>query len=152
MDLTYDRFRDRYLISDPGLFRFRSALRGTITVVMTTVVLYYLSSFGHKPFLLALVGAMMAMNGALMGDDRTVREQKVTALLNPVFGSVSLDLGVVVFPYKALSIVILLAFTFGAISIRRYGVRWTTLGAIGYTAYFSALFFKVPIDQMLFVV
>lgn len=94
----------------------------------------------------------MAMNGALMGDDRTIREQKVTALLNPVFGSVSLIFGVLVFPYRAFSIVILLVFTFGAIYIRRYGVRWTTLGAIGYTAYFSALFFKVPLDQMWFVV
>jgi uncharacterized membrane protein YccC len=151
-NLTYDRVRDRYLISDPGLFRLRSALRGTITVCVTTFALYTLSSYGHKPFLFALVGAMMAMNGALMGDDRTVREQKVTALLTPVISAVSLAFGVLLFPYRIPSIVVLLVFTFGAIFIRRYGVRWTTLGAISYTAYFAALFFKVPFDQMVFVV
>ncbi len=121
-------------------------------MIVTTIVLYYLSTFGHRPFLLALVGATMAMNGALMGDDRTIREQKVTALLNPTISSLSLALGVLAHPSQAVSMILLLVFTFGAIFIRRYGVRWTTLGAIAYTAYFSALFFKVPLDQMMFVI
>ena len=152
MNLTYDRIRDQFLISDPGLFRLRSAVRGTLTVVFATVALYYLSTYGHKPFLLALVGAMLAMNGSLAADDRTVREQKITALLNPLVAVVSTVIGTLAMPYREAAISLLLVFTFVTILIRRYGPRYTALGAIAYTAYFAALFFKVPIEDMAFVV
>lgn len=152
MDLTYDRLRDHFLISDPGLFRLRAAIRGTITVLLSSAVLFYLSFYGHRPFLLALVGALMAMTGAFSADDRTIRAQKVTALWLPFVAAVSVAIGTFVLPWRAVAIVILLLFTFIAIDIRKYGPRWTTLGGIGYSSYFAALFFKVPPDQMWFVI
>ena len=152
INLHDSRFRDRFLISDPGLFRLRSAIRGTLTVLLSSFVLWELSEFGHRPFVLGLVGAMLAMNGAMIADDRTVREQKTTFLLIPVFAAVSLAVGVLLSPWHEVVLATLFVFTFSAIYVRRFGSRWNTLGGMAYTAYFSSIFFKVPLDQMGFVV
>ncbi len=149
---TTKAIRDHFLIADPGLFRFRAAVRGTITVLLSVFVLWELSEFGHRPFILGLVGAMIAMNGAMAGDDRTIREQKTTALLLIPIACLGLMLGVALSPWHYVTLFVLLCFTFGAIFIRRYGVRWTNLGGVAYTTFFASIFFRVPIDQTGFVV
>lgn len=152
INLHDSRLRDRFLISDPGLFRLRSAIRGTVTVLLSSFVLWEISEFGHRPFVLGLVGAMLAMNGAMIADDRTIREQKTTFLLIPIFAAASLALGVLLSPWHYVVLLVLLLFTFGAIYVRQFGSRWNTLGGMAYTAFFSSIFFKVPLDQMGFVV
>jgi len=152
MNLSNSKIRDRFLIADPGLFRLRSAVRGTITVLLSTAVLWDLSESGHRPFLLALVGALLAMTGAMLSDARTIREQKITALLIPPFAAVSLVLGVLLSPWHSVVLVMLLVFTFGAVYVRQFGARWASLGGMAYTAFFSSIFFKVPTEQASFVV
>ncbi len=151
MNLSYDRVRDHFLVSDPGLFRLRAAVRGTITVILSSAVLFYLSSYGHRPFLLALIGALTALTGAFATDDRTIREQKVTAIFLPIVAAMAIAIGAAVAPWRSVAVAILLVFTYGAIDVRKYGPRWSTLGGIGYMSYFTALFFKVPVDQISFV-
>lgn len=146
--MTYDRLRDFFLIHDPGLFRLRAALRGTLACVLSAATLYILASDLHRSFLLALVGALVVMNGALSTDDRTVREQRVTQALLPLFSAVPTVIGAFALPFRWIAVLLLLVFTFFAIDARKYGQRWNTLGGIAYVSYFSALFFKVPIDQI----
>ncbi len=110
-----------------------------------------MSESEHRPFVLGLIGAMLVMNGAMVADDRTVQEQKITALLIAPIASISLMLGVFAAEWHAVVLIALLVFTFIGIYVRQFGSRWTTLGGMAYTAFFSSVFFRVPIDQTWFV-
>lgn len=149
---TYDKLRDLVLISDPGFFRLRAALRGVLAVLLSVFILWEISEFGHRPFLFGLVGAMIAMNGSMAADDRTVRQQKLTALLIIPCSIFGLGLGVLLSPWHYVTLGALLLFTFVGIFLRKYGVRWTNLGGVLYTTFFASIFFRVPQDQTSFVV
>ena len=152
IELFLTRLRDFFLINDPGLMRLRSAIRGTLTVAVSFLALWRLSIFSHQSMFMAFVGVMMAQLGAIGINDAKVRDQKKTTLLVPFTASAALIVGVLVEPWKWVSIGILFVMTFLAIYIRKFGARGAGIGLLSYFAYFASIFFKVPKSALAFVV
>jgi hypothetical protein len=134
---------NRFLLFDPGLINFKSALRGTLAVVLSFFAMSSLAQSFHQPSSLAFVAVIVAMMSSLTVSDATQAEQKRTFFFMILPAAAGFALCVLAEPWPALRVVGFLSITFMAVYARRFGPRGSSLGMVSYMAYFCPLFFPV---------
>ncbi|MEO6525549.1 MAG: FUSC family protein [Gemmatimonadaceae bacterium] len=139
--------RDRIVGADPGRYALRIALRATISLGLSAVVLLALATRFGQPSSVALVGAQIAMmvSSGIMDPHATQRWTFVFAVLAAA-GAVAL--AALVQPIPWLSAALLCAITFSAVWARGAGPRGVAAGLLAFMGYFSALFLGAAPSQL----
>jgi uncharacterized membrane protein YccC len=136
---------DRVIASDPGLTRLATAVRTTLSVALTVVVVGVVASvYGFSPSVIVLA-AIVAMQVAVAVNDPHPRR---TMLLVPIPGAIAATLATLVVGHGFLGDVVFLIVLFVAVAIRARGPRWTAFGTIAMITYFLTLFFQVPFAEL----
>lgn len=144
--------RDRFIASDPGWARLRVGIRAVVAVGSSLVLEAGLASvLGGSRLLGALLGAVVAMlmSTGIREVSRTVIAR--TGLASPIAAAIGVLLGVVTAQQHPLGLLTFVAVSFVAVWIRRFGVRWFTLGFLLWQGFFFALFLHPPISQLPFL-
>ncbi|WIX83016.1 hypothetical protein QRX50_20760 [Amycolatopsis carbonis] len=124
--------RDRFIASDPGLLRLFSALSTVFAVVLTLGVLA--AARAGVPILVA--GALTAMVTTVAVTEPRLRDQALTLIAGVPVALATMALGSVLTPYRVLADAVFVVLIFGAIHIRRFGPRATTLGIFVFQLFF----------------
>jgi hypothetical protein len=85
----YQRARTWTVGSDPGLLRLRMAIRTTIALACSLLVMYVLTSAARQPLTVALLGAVITMIAARSVTEPDPRQQRITMALLPVPAALS---------------------------------------------------------------
>jgi hypothetical protein len=137
----YRQLNNRLLTFDPGYLNLRSAVRGTLAVTASYFVMAAMAkAFGSTPTL-SFLAVLMTMMTVIVVTDSKMADQKITTLLVPWPAAVAAVLSVALAPWAQARLVVFLLLTFIAVSIRRFGPRWTGIGIVSFMAYFATLFF-----------
>lgn len=142
-------WRDALVASDPGRIGLRMGLRATVAAALITAVLALLGHLLHVPVTAGIAGIMMGMMGAAIVNDPTPRRQAVTLALVAPCSGIALALGTLLAPDHRIAALVLLAVTFASVYLRRYGLRWTTLGLMAFFGYFFAVFLHLTAKSLL---
>jgi uncharacterized membrane protein YccC len=136
---------DRVIASDPGLTRLATAVRTTLSVALTVVVVGIVGTvYGFSPSVV-VVAAIVAMQIAVAVNDPHPR---ATTLLVPIPGAIGAVLATLVAGHGFLGDVVFLIVLFVAVAIRARGPRWTAFGTILMITYFLALFFQARFAEL----
>jgi hypothetical protein len=73
------RLRDGIVAGDPGRFGLRTALRASISLAVSAILLYRVGAPLGSPMLLAILGGEVAMMSSSSVGDPTLGAQRVTA-------------------------------------------------------------------------
>ncbi|RYZ54099.1 MAG: hypothetical protein EOP07_16610 [Proteobacteria bacterium] len=137
----YRQLNNRLLTFDPGYLNLRSAFRGTLAVTASYFVMAALAkAFGSTPTL-SFLAVLMTMMTVIVVNDSKLADQKITTLLVPWPAATTAVLSVALAPWAHARLAVFLIITFLAVSIRRFGPRWTGIGIVSFMAYFATLFF-----------
>lgn len=139
------KFVEYFFSYDPGLSRMRLAIRTTLSTAFSAFILSYIADLVHQPVTMVFIGISVALYGALMINDPSIKDQKITTFLLPIPASICLIIGTFAAPYHYFSIILFLFLTFGCVSGRRYGPRFIALSMVGFMSYFGAIYFKAQI-------
>jgi uncharacterized membrane protein YccC len=134
------RLRDRVIAADPGRFGLRTALRASISLAVSAILLYRFGAPLGSPLLLAIVGGEVAMMSSSSVGDPTLGAQRLTLLLSVLGSIVAVGLASLVSPFPALAIVVLCALVFGVVLARKIGPRGMAVGLLAFMGYFLALY------------
>ena len=146
----FDWILNRVLRIDPGFVNLVNAVRGTLAVVASFLVLSFLAKTLGQPPTVAFVGVMMAMNASMFVRDASRKQQLATMLLVPVPASLGFTASVALGDHPQLRVAGLMAVIFFAVIVRRWGMRWFGLGTVLFMAYFLPLFFPIHVDAIPF--
>lgn len=144
--------RDRFIASDPGLFRLRKGLAAMLGVGTTAVVELVVFALMRVPMSEALrpvmLGAMIAMSTITQ-----VRENGRKATIwvcagIPVAAAVGFVSAALADPVHPLLLALFVLISFFAVWVRRFGPRWSTRGFVAWQAYFFTLFIKPPTSML----
>ncbi|WP_024794818.1 FUSC family protein [Tomitella biformata] len=135
-------------ISDPGRVRVRDAWAAALSVCLAIVAMALTSIVLEQKLDTITVSGFMAMQGALMVKDRTLREREITTalLLAPAIAGVSVA-AVLNAHWLAEDVGLVLA-VFVAVWVRRFGPRGTALGMVGFFGYFFGLLTHATVDAL----
>ncbi len=140
--------RDRFIASDPGLFRLRRGLGAVIAVSTTALlevrVLGALGLTGGALILPVLLGAVMAMVGATSVRELTRGDIGRAGLWLPPAAAVGFTAGTLAHPSAPLALSVFVGTTFVAVWVRRFGPRWFARGFLLWEGYFFTLFIGPP--------
>lgn len=125
---------------DPTGQNFRSAIRGTIAVVLS-----YFAGIMFSP-ILGFLGGIVALLTSVLDLDASPETQKKTTLLKIPLALISLTAGILLSSHHEVQLLIFVVATFLALYLRRWGLRWIALGMIIFMSYFLPLFF--PLDKV----
>lgn len=143
-----ERAWDWLLGSDPGLLRLQMAVETVLTLAVSLLVLFLLTSATGQPLTVALLGVVIAMMSAMAINDPDPRQQRITMALLPLPAAVAVTLGAVLATHRVAGDVIFVAIMFGAVYARRFGGRGMALGMVAFMTYFFALFLGATIGQV----
>lgn len=144
----YRRARAWTLGSDPGLLRLRLAIRTTIALACSLLVMYALTSMAHQPLTVALLGAVITMIAARSVNEPDPRQQRITMALLPVPAALSIAVAALLSPYQVISDIVFVVVVFVAVYIRRFGARGRALGMVAFMAYFFNLFLRAGVHEL----
>ncbi|MFE4991560.1 FUSC family protein [Streptomyces mirabilis] len=149
---------DRYLGSDPGGERVRTAANGAIAVLAAIGASALLDANFHMfevaasvpgagvinhlaPLLVLILGASVALTASFVVGERTVRARAVTSLIACLGMWAGLSLAIVVHPHRFVGLVLLVVVPAVGAWFRRYGARAFATGFpihVGYLIGFLA--------------
>lgn len=141
-------WRDWLLTSDPGLSRFRFAARITLSVVLALLVLLAFTRAVGQGLPVMLLGVIVSMLSAATVNDPEPRQQRLTMLLMPLSAAAAVTLGALLAPSRYLGDAGFVGVMFAAVYIRRFGPRGFALGMLAFIPYFFALFLRVTVSQL----
>jgi uncharacterized membrane protein YgaE (UPF0421/DUF939 family) len=153
---------DRFLGSDPGLNRLRTAAQTVITIALALVVERVFvaithpmrvptgpgatasaAAANHAHLVIALmIGAVIGMLSTFTVHDATVRGQVITMLLMPVFMVPALTIGMVLGEHHYLSLAVLTLLMGVGTYLRRFGPRGFMAGNLLFMGDFFGLFLR----------
>lgn len=133
---------NRFIASDPALRRLRTAVRVTLSVVVTLAVMFPLLTWWGRPLSSVIVGAIVAIQSSVAVNDPTERARRITTLLMPLPACASLLVATLTRAVPVVQVLAFLVVIFVATYIRRFGPRWFALGFVGFFGYFFAMFLK----------
>ena len=146
------RATDKVVASDPGMGRLQMA--GNTAVAMATAlgVEYLLATAvnaGAQGTLIAmLLGAVMAMMGAMGLASGSAPEKVRTAVFFPVAIGVGMLAGVAVGGNHVLMLVVFVVVMFAAVFVRRIGPAFFFYGLMGWMGYFFASFLGATLAML----
>jgi hypothetical protein len=142
------RVRDRLLIADPGLVRLDAAVRTTVAVMLTTVLLLWIVGSHSGAQVLVLVGGLSSWISAIPVNDVNLSDRRLTTALIPIPAIAGLALSTAMAGEALREDIVFLIVLFVSVYVRRYGQRFVALGAVGTFAYFFGLFIGTQPAQL----
>jgi short-subunit dehydrogenase involved in D-alanine esterification of teichoic acids len=88
--LSFERARNWWIGSDPGLLRLRSAVRTTAALACSLVLLSLLTKATGQPLTVALLGVVITMIAARSVNEPDPHQQRITMALLPVPGVIAM--------------------------------------------------------------
>ncbi|HRO68169.1 MAG TPA: hypothetical protein PL182_11440, partial [Pseudobdellovibrionaceae bacterium] len=146
--IDLQRLQNQVLVRDPAFQALRNALRGTVTIVVSFLLLSFLAKAWHQAPTLAFVGVLVAMMSSMLVADATVKQQKLTLLWMVFPAAIGLSGSILLAPSPPWRLGFFLAVTFLAVVTRRHGPRATALGFMAFMSYVSAMLFPIKIDSL----
>jgi uncharacterized membrane protein YccC len=144
----YQRAQTWTVGSDPGLLRLRMAVRTTIALACSLLIMYVLTSEAQQPLTVALLGAVITMIAARSVTEPDPRQQRITMALLPVPAALSSTVAALLTPYQLASDIVFVVVVFIAVYIRRFGARGRALGMVAFMAYFFNLFLRAGVHEL----
>ncbi|MEN3793842.1 FUSC family protein [Fulvimarina sp. MAC3] len=132
----------RIATSDPSRARLRMALRTTLTVIGVGIALALAHLIHPLPFTAYGVGIVTALQGALAVRDIGTRQRAITRFWCGLAGLASIGVVTLLLPVQAGVEMWFLVVIFGAVYIRRFGVRWNAVGMYAFMCTFIAGYLK----------
>lgn len=148
MTQRFRRARTWTIGSDPGLLRLRLAIRTTIALACSLLLMYALTSAAHQPLTVALLGAMITMIAARSVNEPDPRRQRITMALLPLPAALSISAAALLSPYQLLTDIVFVVVVFVAVYVRRFGARGQALGMVAFMAYFFNLFLHAGVHEL----
>lgn len=147
--------RDRFIASDPGLFRLRRGLGAVIAVASTGLLEYWLLGAvglaGQAVVLPVMLGAVMAMVSVVAVRELSRRSIAWVSLWAPVASAIGFTSGTLAHPRPLLAIGAFVVASFLAVWVRRFGARWFARGFMMWQGYFFTLFIGPPVSLLPFL-
>ncbi|MEP6979506.1 MAG: FUSC family protein [Nakamurella sp.] len=141
--------RDRFVASDPGRSRQRTAVRAFVGVGSTLLAEWGVAGLlGHPPKLMILFGGVLAMLLTTGVKDATRTATTATVATGTGLALVSASFGVLIAPHRLPSLIGFVAVSFVAVWMRRFGPRWFALGFLFWQSYFFTLFLQAPLTEL----
>lgn len=142
------RVRTWVIGSDPGLVRLHSAIRTTMALGLSLLVLFAVASAAGQPLTVAVLGAVVAMVSARAVNEPDARSRRITLALLPLPATAALVAATLLDPFKAIADAVFVAITFSAVYARRFGSRGTALGMVTVMSYFFTLFLEAKVSEL----
>ncbi|MFI8931555.1 FUSC family protein [Streptomyces sp. NPDC053474] len=135
---------DRFLASDPGLIRLRSALSTVGAVGLTLGALAALDA----PVPILVTGALTAMVSTAAVTEPRPRDQALTLASGVPVALAVVAVGSALAPHRVVADVVFVLLIFAALYIRRLGPRATTLGVFAFQLFFVTQFVNTRVEQL----
>ncbi|GHC83134.1 FUSC family protein [Streptomyces flavofungini] len=135
---------DRFLASDPGLIRLRSALSTVCAVGLTLGALAALDA----PVSILVTGALTAMVSTAAVTEPRPRDQALTLATGVPVALAAIAVGSALAPHRVTADVVFVLLIFAALYIRRLGPRATTLGIFAFQLFFVTQFVNTRVGQL----
>jgi Fusaric acid resistance protein-like len=146
--LFFERARNWWIGSDPGLLRLRSAVRTTAALACSLVLLSLLTKATGQPLTVALLGVVITMIAARSVNEPDPQQQRITMALLPVPGALSITAATLLAPHPIVADVVFVAVVFCAVYIRRFGARGRALGMVAFMSYFMTLYLRAGLSEL----
>ncbi|MEZ0349488.1 FUSC family protein [Mycobacterium sp. pR1184] len=144
----YERARNWWIGSDPGLLRLRMATRTTAALACSLGMLFVLTRATGQPLTVALLGVVITMIAARSVNEPDPRQQRITMALLPVPAALSITAAAVLAPYPVAADVVFVAVVFAAVYVRRFGPRGRALGMVAFMAFFFTLYLRASLSEL----
>ncbi len=148
MMVLYERARNWWISSDPGLLRLRSATRTTAALGCSLLILYVVTGATGQPLTVALLGVTITMVASRSVNEPDPRRQRITMALLPVPAALAITIAALLAPHTVVSDVVFVVIVFAAVYVRRFGPRGRALGMVAFMAYFFTLYLKAGISEL----
>ncbi|OBA61616.1 hypothetical protein A5647_10295 [Mycobacterium sp. 1100029.7] len=146
--VLYERARNWWIGSDPGLLRLRMATRTTAALACSLAMLFVLTRATHQPLTVALLGVVITMIAARSVNEPDPRRQRNTMALLPVPAALSITAAALLADHTVAADAVFVVVVFVAVYIRRYGPRGRALGMVAFMAYFFTLYLRARISEL----
>ena len=146
--VLYERARNWWIGSDPGLLRLRMAIRTTAALACSLAMLYLLTRATGQPLTVALLGVLITMIAGRSVNEPDPRRQRITMALLPVPAALSITAAALLATHKIAADVVFVAIVFGAVYARRFGPRGRALGMVAFMAYFFTLYLRASPSEL----
>ena len=140
--------RERLAAVDPGGFAARTALRASLALAASALLLLAFGRPYGDPVLLAIVGGEVAMMTSASVADPSLGAQRITLLLCVIASAAAIILATLVAPVPWLAIVVLCVLVFVVVYMRRFGPRGSAVGLLAFMGYFLALYVGAKASQL----
>ncbi|QLL08270.1 FUSC family protein [Mycobacterium vicinigordonae] len=144
----YQRARTWTIGSDPGLLRLRLAIRTTLALGCSLLVMFLLTRATGQPLTVALLGAVITMVAARSVNEPDPREQRITMAMLPLPAALSIVVATLLAPHRIAGDAVFVAVVFVAVYVRRFGARGRALGMVGFMAYFFTLYLRAGVREV----
>lgn len=141
--------RDRVVASDPAFSRLRMALRAMLPLFITGGCLGGFQLFVHAlPIASFGLGMVIALTGSMIIRNGTSLGQLISRAYAAVAAVVSVLVASLLAPWPVAAYCMFMLVIFGAVYIRRFGMRWFSVGMIGFMAYFMGDYLRPQLSDM----
>ena len=144
----YERARNWWTGSDPGLLRLRMATRTTAALACALAILFLLTRAAGQPLTVALLGVVITVIAARSVNEPDPHRQRITMALLPLPAALSIAAAALLAPHKVASDAVFVVVVFGAVYIRRFGPRGRALGMVAFMSYFFTLYLRANISEL----
>ncbi|BDB40495.1 FUSC family protein [Mycobacterium kiyosense] len=144
----YQRAQTWTIGSDPGLLRLRLAIRTTLALGCSLLVMFVLTRATGQPLTVALLGAVITMVASRSVNEPDPREQRITMALLPLPAALSIVVATLLAPHRLAGDIVFVVVVFIAVYIRRFGARGRALGMVGFMAYFFTLYLRAGVHEV----
>ncbi|BBY22832.1 hypothetical protein MSTO_30370 [Mycobacterium stomatepiae] len=144
----YERARNWWIGSDPGLLRLRMATRTTAALACSLAMLFVLTRATGQPLAVALLGVVITMIAARSVNEPDPRQQRITMALLPVPAALSITAAALLAPHPVAADAAFVVVVFAAVYVRRFGPRGRALGMVAFMAYFFTLYLRASISEL----
>jgi hypothetical protein len=146
--MRYERARNWWIGSDPGLLRLRAATRTTASLACSLGILYLLTRATGQPLTVALLGVIITMIAAQSVNEADPRQQRITMALLPLPAALSITAASLLAGHLVAGDVVFVVVVFAAVYARRFGARGRALGMVAFNAYFATLYLRASISEL----
>ncbi|WAJ47562.1 FUSC family protein [Mycobacterium sp. Aquia_216] len=146
--VLYERARNWWIGSDPGLLRLRTATRTTAALACSLAMLFVLTRATGQPLTVALLGVVITMIAARSVNEPDPRQQRITMALLPVPAALSITAAALLAPHAVAADAVFVVVVFVAVYVRRFGPRGRALGMVAFMAYFFTLYLRAAISEL----
>ncbi len=146
--VLYERARNWWIGSDPGLLRLRMAIRTTSALACSLAILFVLTRATGQPLTVALLGVVITMIASRSVNEPDPRGQRITMALLPLPAALSITAAALLAPHLVAADVVFVVVVFAAVYVRRFGPRGRALGMVAFMAYFFTLYLRAGISEL----